>query len=90
MESLRGSAGPQQAPSPRYSCWEELMQIKVNGETDGVPENATIRDILTARALQEDIVIVLLNDDMVKTEAWNTVRVHADDRIEIIKVVGGG
>jgi thiamine biosynthesis protein ThiS len=66
------------------------MQIKVNGETDRFPENSTIRDILSARELPEEIVIVFLNGEMVRSESWNNVLVSADDRLEIIKVVGGG
>ncbi|OGO36983.1 MAG: thiamine biosynthesis protein ThiS [Chloroflexi bacterium RBG_16_57_8] len=66
------------------------MHIKVNGETEKFPEDSTIRDILSARTLREDIVIVFLNGEMVRSETWNAVTVSPDDRLEIIKVVGGG
>ena len=66
------------------------MQIKVNGETDKFPENSTIRDVVSAMTLQGDIVMVALNGEIVKPETWNVVKVNPNDKLEIIKVVGGG
>jgi sulfur carrier protein len=74
--------------SPVRRRW--LVQLKVNGDTEKFPENSTVRDILTAMTLREEIVLVFLNGEMVKPETWDAVTVSPEDRLEIIKVVGGG
>ena len=66
------------------------MQVKINGEVEKFPENSTVRDILAAMSLGEDIVLVFLNGEMVNAETWSDVTVKPEDRLEIIKVVGGG
>lgn len=66
------------------------MQVTVNGAVDQLPEDTTISDILASRTLREEIVIVLLNGDMIAREDWGSLAVKPDDKIEIIRVVGGG
>ena len=66
------------------------MKIAVNGAADQFPEDATILDVLASKALQEDIVIVFLNGEMTKKELWAETRLKAGDKVEIIRVVGGG
>ena len=69
---------------------EAVLKIAVNGTADQFPENSTIRDILASKTLQEEIVIVFLNGEMTKSESWAETRLKPGDKIEIIRVVGGG
>jgi sulfur carrier protein len=71
-------------------CMEALVKVAVNGTADQFPENSTIRDILASKTLQEEIVIVFLNGEMTKSESWAETRLRPGDKIEIIRVVGGG
>ena len=66
------------------------MQVTVNGAVDQLPDNATIKDILASRTLREEIVIVLLNGEMTARETWGSLAVKSNDRVEIIRIVGGG
>jgi thiamine biosynthesis protein ThiS len=69
---------------------ESVVKIAVNGAADQFPENSTIRDILASKTLQEEIVIVFLNGEMTKRESWSDIKLKSGDKIEVIRVVGGG
>jgi thiamine biosynthesis protein ThiS len=66
------------------------MLIKLNGVIEEVPENATVRDIMTGKKLPEELAVVALNDEVVRRDTWQSVRLKADDRMEVIRVIGGG
>ncbi len=66
------------------------MKIAVNGTADQFPETTSIKDILAARDLGDETVIVLLNGEMTNRDAWAGIRLKPEDKIEIVRVVGGG
>lgn len=66
------------------------MQVKINGVVDEIPDNSSIRDLLTARKLPLDIVIIALNDEVIKQEKWDSLKLNSNDRLEIIRMMGGG
>ena len=66
------------------------MQIKVNGTQDELPAQSTIRDLLKSRTIGEEIVIVFVNDELTRREAWANTSLRSGDNVEIVKVVGGG
>ncbi len=66
------------------------MKIAINGTADQFPEDASIRDVLALKTLQEETVIVLLNGEMLRSELWAGTRLKAGDKIEIVQIVGGG
>ncbi len=66
------------------------MKIAVNGTADQFPEGSSIKDILAARDLGDETVIVLLNGEMTNRDSWGDIRLKPEDRIEIVRVVGGG
>ncbi len=66
------------------------MKIAVNGTADQFPENSSIKDILASKTLEDETVIVLLNGEMTNRDAWGNIRLKPEDKIEIVRVVGGG
>ena len=66
------------------------MQVKINGAVDEIPDNSSIRDVLTARKLPVDIVIIALNDEIIKREKWASLKLNSNDRLDIIRIMGGG
>lgn len=66
------------------------MQVKINGVVDEIPDNSSIRDLLTARKLPVDIIIIALNDEVIKQEKWDSLKLNSNDRLEIIRMMGGG
>ncbi len=66
------------------------MRVKINGAVDEIPDNSSIRDLLTGRKLSADIVIVALNDEIIKREKWESLKLNSNDKLDIIRIMGGG
>lgn len=76
--------------SPVEGEVKNVMKIAVNGTADQFPENSSIKDILASKTLEDETVIVLLNGEMTNRDAWGNIRLKPEDKIEIVRVVGGG
>lgn len=67
------------------------MVIKLNGEKVELPENVNSVDKLLAHYdLQNRIAIVEINEDIIKKEDYQAMKLENGDAIEIIHFVGGG
>jgi thiamine biosynthesis protein ThiS len=66
------------------------MRVTINGIADEIPESFSITDMLAARKLQEVPVIVLVNDDNIARDKWGLLKLHANDNLEIVRLIGGG
>ena len=66
------------------------MLILVNGAAEEVADNSTVRDVLTSKRLPEEMAVVAVNDEIVGRDAWQSLRLKADDRLEVIRIIGGG
>jgi sulfur carrier protein len=66
------------------------MRITVNGTTDDLVEKVTIKHFLESRTLGEDLVIVVVNGEVTRREAWGETWINPGDNVEIVRIVGGG
>ena len=66
------------------------MQVKINGAVDEVADDSSIGDVLTARELSLQIVVVVLNGEIVKRERWVNLKLNSNDDLELIRIIGGG
>lgn len=66
------------------------MQIKINGVVNEILDNSSVEDILMARELPLDIVIIVLNGEIIGQENWAGLKLNHDDNLEIIRIIGGG
>ncbi|OGO23202.1 MAG: thiamine biosynthesis protein ThiS [Chloroflexi bacterium RBG_16_51_9] len=66
------------------------MLIRLNGAAEEVADNSTVRDVLTSKRLPEEMAVVAVNDEIVRRDAWQSLRLKADDRLEVIRIIGGG
>ncbi|MDD5703045.1 MAG: sulfur carrier protein ThiS [Dehalococcoidales bacterium] len=66
------------------------MRITVNGKEMEVAEGLSIHDFITSRDLTKGMVIVELNQTVIQRQSWPDTRFKADDRVEIINILGGG
>ena len=66
------------------------MQIRINGDTGQLPENATVLDAVAASMSEYDGAIVFLNGEMLHREYWTRTKLSPDDKLEIVRYVGGG
>ena len=66
------------------------MQITVNGRTHEAADNATIAQLLEELGVQPQATVVQRNDDMVDRERFSDTALTAGDRLELVRLVGGG
>ncbi len=68
------------------------MNVTLNGHSRSLEEDATVVDAV--RLLDPEFspkgVAVALNGEVVARSQWNDRRLHEDDRIEVLRAVGGG
>ncbi len=66
------------------------MQVVINGEGRGIPDNLSIEELLRHLKLRTGRVAVERNREIVKRERWGAVQLQEGDRLEIVHFVGGG
>ena len=66
------------------------MRVIVNGETREVPDGASVSELLGILGLDGARVAVELNREVLHRESFPTSRLGDGDRLEIVRLVGGG
>jgi len=69
---------------------DEELELLVNGEPRRVPANSTLGDLLALLAIGERRIAVAVNRDVVPRSTFETHRLCAGDRVEVLEAVGGG
>ncbi len=65
------------------------MELIINGEKRELECNNII-DLLDSLKLNKDTVAVELNKNIVHRDKFNNTKIKNNDKLEIVKVVGGG
>lgn len=66
------------------------LAISVNGEPHRVPEGTSVRALLALLGLEGRRVAVAVNRTVVPRSAYESHRLAAGDRVEVLEAVGGG
>lgn len=69
------------------------MKVRLNGSTQELPDDATVADavaVIAQRASSARGIAVAVNGEVVSRSRWNEVRLAAEDRVEVLRAVGGG
>ncbi|MFH1747532.1 MAG: sulfur carrier protein ThiS [Planctomycetota bacterium] len=66
------------------------MQITINGESRDFDQELTLAELLEQYELVPQRVAIELNEQLVRRARYAETRLHADDRVEIVTLVGGG
>ena len=66
------------------------MTIQLNGEQREVPDGLDLAGLIEWLELPADRVAVERNLEVVKRANWNETRIENGDRLEIVRMVGGG
>ncbi|MBE3588190.1 MAG: sulfur carrier protein ThiS [Thermoanaerobacteraceae bacterium] len=66
------------------------MLVVINGKENELPEGITLADLLVRRKLKPDTVILEYNGELLPKEAWPGIVLKENDRLEILRFVGGG
>jgi len=66
------------------------LKITLNGKELTLPNGITIAELISQKQLKPETVIVEHNSELVKKETWAGIVLKENDRLEILRFVGGG
>lgn len=66
------------------------MTIQLNGEQREVPDALTLAGLIEWLELPADRVAVERNLEVVKRSNWSETKLEEGDRLELVRMVGGG
>jgi sulfur carrier protein len=66
------------------------LKIILNGKKEIIEEGATVAGLIALKSLNPDAVIVEYNHDLIKKGEWSDIALKENDRLEILRFVGGG
>ena len=66
------------------------MTVQLNGEQRDVPEGLSLAGLIDWLELPPDRVAIERNLEVVKRVHWGETRLENGDRLEIVRMVGGG
>ena len=66
------------------------MILQLNGEPREVPDGLNLAGLVELLDLPADRVAIERNLEVVKRADWNGTRLENGDRLEIVRMVGGG
>lgn len=64
--------------------------IKVNGKIKEYENSITIESLILQEGYEKDIVVVEVNEKIIKKNEYETHMLKDGDKVEILKFVGGG
>lgn len=67
-----------------------MIKITINDEEQFFEDNINIQTMLKKLSLDDKIVVVVLNDDIVNNEDYTKIILKDGDKIELVRIVGGG
>lgn len=64
--------------------------IKINGKIKEYENSITIESLILQEGYEKDIVVVEVNEKIIKKNEYETYMLKDGDKVEILKFVGGG
>ena len=68
----------------------QAVEITVNGKSRQLPDNTTIKELLTLLNMPNVTFAIECNHQVIPKTAYSTTTITSGDRIEIVTLVGGG
>lgn len=66
------------------------MKLTVNGKTQEIENGATLVTLLALLDINRETVVVEVNGDIVEQKDFDKKMLAEDDKVELIRFVGGG
>ncbi len=67
-----------------------MIKIILNGEEKKMDNNITILALLEQYKLDPKIIIIELNEMIIEKKNYDTIHLKDNDKLELIRLVGGG
>jgi sulfur carrier protein len=69
---------------------QQAIRISVNGKERDIALDKELPALLTDLGIDPRVVAVALNGDVISRDRYDGVVLHEGDRIEVVRMVGGG
>jgi len=69
---------------------KNLIKIKINGIEKKIPQNTTIKELLSSLNVLDKTMAVAVNMKIVKKDDWDKFILNENDKVEALNFVGGG
>ncbi|MBC7196669.1 MAG: sulfur carrier protein ThiS [Deferribacterales bacterium] len=66
------------------------MKVKINGKEKQLDDGLTVKQLLKQLNIPFETVVVELNGDIIYKEEYEKVILKDNDKVEIVRFVGGG
>ena len=66
------------------------IEVFVNGILEPVIFGSTICDLLILKAIDPSRIVVEVNQNIIKRDKYDSYRLSGNDKVEILRFVGGG
>jgi sulfur carrier protein len=67
-----------------------MFEVSVNGESRSCEPHTTLPQLLVQMGLDPRLLAVEYNGEILHRQFWEQTEIQADDRLEIVTIVGGG
>jgi sulfur carrier protein len=67
-----------------------MIELQVNGELQTCPVRTNLPTFLIQIGLNPLLVAVEYNGEILQRQFWEATQIQAEDRLEIVTIVGGG
>jgi sulfur carrier protein len=68
----------------------QSIELQVNGETQTCNPQTTLPQLLIQMGLNPRLLAVEYNGEILHRQFWDQTEIKANDRLEIVTIVGGG
>jgi len=65
------------------------LELIINGQNETVPP-CTISELVVRKGLVSGVLVVELNQQIIKQQQWQAIQLKENDRLELLSFVGGG
>jgi sulfur carrier protein len=67
-----------------------MLTIELNGEARTIPEQHTLQELVASLELPPQALAVAVNRSVVPRQQWQGLLLKAQDKIDIVRAIGGG
>ncbi len=67
-----------------------MFDVSINGEPRSCEPHTTLPQLLVQMGLDPRLLAVEYNGEILHRQFWEQTEIQADDRLEIVTIVGGG
>ena len=67
-----------------------MITIKLNGKNEKIKNNTSIENFLKEKGLGKDSVVVMINENIIKKNNFESSYIKNGDEVEILRFVSGG